>query len=143
MVCHSCCVLTVGVRAHAGHRIYYGPASKAMSFAANLGYVPAFAVNPADFLLDLASDETTIACMKEASRKRIDDDDDDDDDDDGGGGGGGDQHHDNRGGKMVSTQPVLSHKEVVAITMPAKAMQTGNGASCGRGRLRISYVLVS
>ncbi|KAH7662375.1 Molybdate-transporting ATPase protein [Dioscorea alata] len=38
-----------------GHPVYFGKASEAMTYFANIGYTPSFPMNPADFLLDLAN----------------------------------------------------------------------------------------
>ncbi|XP_038981126.1 ABC transporter G family member 9-like [Phoenix dactylifera] len=38
-----------------GHTLYFGKGSDAMNYFASIGYAPAVAMNPADFLLDLAN----------------------------------------------------------------------------------------
>jgi hypothetical protein len=40
-----------------GHVLYYGAAKDAMEYFARLGYSPKYSVNPADYLLDLATGE--------------------------------------------------------------------------------------
>ncbi|XP_039140747.1 ABC transporter G family member 9 isoform X2 [Dioscorea cayenensis subsp. rotundata] len=55
-----------------GHPVYFGKASEAMTYFANIGYTPSFPMNPADFLLDLANGvssdgaQENRACVKEA-----------------------------------------------------------------------------
>lgn len=43
-----------------GHPVYFGKASEAMTYFANIGYTPSFPMNPADFLLDLANGELVL-----------------------------------------------------------------------------------
>ncbi len=44
-----------------GRVMFYGPAAKAMEYFASLGYEPKYAVNPADYILDLATGEPSGA----------------------------------------------------------------------------------
>jgi ABC-type multidrug transport system ATPase subunit len=59
-----------------GYPIYYGQASGAMSYFSSIGFCPFLAMNPADFMLDLANGEfhklvhiekiiTIFRCLKE------------------------------------------------------------------------------
>lgn len=56
-----------------GRRMYYGAASEAMTTMESFGYTPEFKVNPADFLLDLASEEESIEFIADAEAKLLKD----------------------------------------------------------------------
>jgi ABC-type multidrug transport system ATPase subunit len=54
-----------------GRLMYFGPASKAMEYFSNLGYVCPSWFNPADYFLDILSIEIKDAEMERESRERI------------------------------------------------------------------------
>mmetsp|Transcript_5466 Transcript_5466/g.19943 ORF Transcript_5466/g.19943 Transcript_5466/m.19943 type:complete len:701 (-) Transcript_5466:141-2243(-) len=53
-----------------GHRLYYGDSAEVLSTMESYGYTPEFQSNPADFLLDLASEEESIKDIAAAEAER-------------------------------------------------------------------------
>lgn len=49
-----------------GYPVYYGKARESMEYFSSLGFIPEIAMNPAEFLLDLATGQVTDISVPEA-----------------------------------------------------------------------------